>query len=384
MSRLVTWAGALSNAYENAGDYVGQAANQLGAAVCNFHQTNPDSFLISSFGRGFLNQTCSAGGFPPVTGGNVTVPAIAGQYQIEFEYEILCPNAPPELKSEILFNCLSPWVQDIVAIDTPMQAGNDGFNIFITTSSPGLHTGSGTLFATPPIGQTGLCTVDPNSIKVTVTDCLYQPPSADVTPPGNEVTIDVDSTVNNTTTTETYNVSFPLTNNRFVFPTTVNVGGTDIEINIDGFSITNENSPGGGGGTVTREPFTDTNRDRRPIVLNDNTSEPEEGGESEPPEELEEVEKEATTTEWVLIEVSSFPRANKVISLHENPDNNSFLAGYFYWFLEVNGLRFRYPEQPIRKARNAYRAPIEAVGYGAYTVWDATIKVTEYSVENTP
>lgn len=98
-------------------------------------------------------------------------------------------------------------------------------------------------------------------------------------------------------------------------------------------------------------------------------------------EDVEEEEKEMEPGEitWILIEVTTLPKGHRTI-LFENSDNNTFFAGYISWTVTAPGGKFRYPEMPIRKPKNAFEVPQNVDGYVAYAVNGAKLKITEYKV----
>lgn len=156
------------------------------------------------------------------------------------------------------------------------------------------------------------------------------------------------------------------------YPINVDVGGINVNISYGGMDIDFDGgggSSGGDGGGGTTTTFLPNPNDQDYVV-------------SPPPgvaedEEIEEVEVEDEEIDWVLVTITTPPSGGKTI-LQSNPENNDYFAGYFAWVLTEGGV-YWLEQKPIRKIRQAFRAPENISGYRIYAVNDAKLQARQYT-----
>lgn len=209
-------------------------------------------------------------------------------------------------------------------------------------------------------------------------------------PPVIKKTVIIGTQVSQSQTIEIVNNT---ADNSFSFPITVNIGGQlNVTVDMGGFTFDNGGgNPEGQGGNgentdipdvITPTPPVDVDTtSKQPFVPDDfvevkPTDNPETPGVED--EEVEEIEVEDTLVRWVLVEVTTLPYQGKTI-LQTNSANNDYFAGYFHWEVTTPTGKWKLPALPIRKERNAFLAPTEAIGYSAYAINGAKIKLTQYN-----
>lgn len=380
MGNIITWNEAFSDAYQSAGDYLGQAATQLGSAICDLYTSNPSSWVISPFGRGFLSNTCASAppspGTPPPKGFGLGF----GAYEIKAKFTVQPQfNGTPFETERTIFSTVSPYVGDIANI-VPVLTGQDDIMDTVVLNSANFNTAP----LPPPsgarvtIGGGGAIVESTIQYEVTfIPNPTPPPPAVD----SNKYTVTINNTNNSVpgSTITVFDVEIPTTNNQFEFPTSISVGGTTIFVDVDGFSVisnseTSISGGGGGGATSTREPFDPTTLTRRvPLVPGGNDTTP-----LDQQPELEEVDKDALDVIWLLIDITTLPHKGHTI-LQASSKNNEYFAGYLVFYIQVGSNKYQYAPIQIKKIRAAFKIPVEATGYLLYSVNGAKLRVTEYT-----
>jgi hypothetical protein len=95
------------------------------------------------------------------------------------------------------------------------------------------------------------------------------------------------------------------------------------------------------------------------------------------PEEGDKVEEEVPNIEWVTVEIIEFKPENKIIAHVEEEDSDHFV-GYISWTTKVGSKQYTMNTLPIRKLRNAFKAPDGATGYRVYSTYGAKLKTTAH------
>lgn len=176
-----------------------------------------------------------------------------------------------------------------------------------------------------------------------------------------------------------FEVEYSPTNN-LEFPLTMNVNNSlDLTLDFGGWTFSNpvDTSPPGHKiveDVPTKDEDTKCITPTKPPSSEELMEEP--PTDCEEGEEVEDCEEIKEGIEWVLIDVTTLPIKDKTI-IHSDPENNTFFAGYFSWIVNA-GAAYRLEQQPIRKRRNAYKAPDGTQGYRAYTVNGAKIAIRQF------
>lgn len=398
MSLIGTWRDAWQNFNNNLGDSAGELTSQVGAQVCKLYRKYPNSWLISSFGRGYLNAVCPPLGEnpppsspPPIQGGQC--PGV--QYRIEGNLELTnisnCNVFNDPFSAVVVTGAITSFefIGDGQVDPVNQNCGGGvgyrgGFWVNHqggTTQITQGHYGTAPNSAGVNAGLSNL-----NSLTVTRLDglpdnCGNLPPTLPPNEPFDPADVNIDITVNTYDTTGaptgnvTFNVEFD-SNQEFEFPLNLTINDTDFNFNYEG--LDGSDNPIGDGNT------TNIYNDRRTFNENvyrevDRPPTPDETPDADDGTQDEEVLD--NTIEFVLLTVTTLPRAGKTI-LQSNSENNDYFAGYFSWILSVGGQTYYSPQTPVRKQRSYFKAPQEVMGYRYWAVNGAKIKAQTYNVTN--
>lgn len=189
-------------------------------------------------------------------------------------------------------------------------------------------------------------------------------------------------------TTNTYNIEIVNDDSQsFSFPITVNFGGqTNVTLDLGGFTF----SPGGGNSVESGGNGSNEENTPPPVVVSppdvnvtipfipqfDSADSDEEI--TEDVEEITETVPEDVELQWVLVEVSTLPKAGKTILLPDS-ENNIYFAGYFAWIVSDGSNSYYLPQEPIRRIRNAFSPPSGVSGYNVFAVNGSKLTVKKYT-----
>ena len=175
--------------------------------------------------------------------------------------------------------------------------------------------------------------------------------------------------------------NFPLNFDLGGLNVTVDLGGINFDFNligIDGLPIslpTGENPP-----IIPEKPPIDTtpkNKTRCYLPLPPNSNDLDKTVSDDVEEEEEETEPGKIV--WILVTIINPPDGSNFKTItQDNPEDNTYFAGYFCWTIVAEGETYRLPEEPIRKLKNAYFAPENTNGYRIYAINGARLKVTKF------
>jgi hypothetical protein len=91
----------------------------------------------------------------------------------------------------------------------------------------------------------------------------------------------------------------------------------------------------------------------------------------------EEKPPEIEVLDWVLVTITKFPPEKEKTIIQKVEANNDYFAGYFNWIVTLDGVDYRTPSLPVRKTKNAYKAPDNLKTYAVYSVNGAEFSVLE-------
>lgn len=366
-------------------DFYDKIANGVREFACGLWSQFPDQItqntsIGSSFARGFMGATCSGIGSPPPT----PDPGVIGgqcpetEYAVTVEYN-LGEALPPRDRTVIAYGPIRGFDSLFDA-----AAGRNEAQLYATTAPPDSQPTTIVVdAASASLGEPDISRiVDIVRVDGFPDDCGNLEGGYPISNPQPEDYSD-NITINNE---DGIDIIFPVTYNPGGdnFPMNFTVNDIDVQLNLGGISFffgkdrlpdgqPHPLPPPGDKTTISKDPFSEDDF-TRVFPKNDDETIPETIEEQEEKEQIEEEELEA---QYVLVDVTTLPDKGKTI-LHANQDDNTFFAGYFSWTIVTPNGVYREAEQPIRKLKNYYRAPLESVGYAAYTVNGAKIKITKY------
>lgn len=379
------YGGAVGNGYVGARNYVDAITKKGGEMICNLHNKHPDKWFIPPITRGFLTAVCGGAGLatPSISGfGGGQCPAnyyIIGKWEVTRRFQ----QGTFPVEETLIGNPGIPGAITKITTNAADGANVMDFEIFTSYSdNPRLvridqSSGVGYVLGTVSYefiradGQPDVCDNQggyPDSGDVDNRDI------------NNSVSVDITNNNGDTITTQQIDISVNNEGDSFSFPTTLSMGGISVSVDFDGFSVggsgesgSNGEDGGGGGSTTTvyKKPFDANDFVTIPKPIPD--PEPEPGEE----EELEEEEIENPEIVWVLVDIVKTPDYGKTI-LQNTEENNDYFAGYFHWTIATEAGTYRLPAIPIRKLKNAFKAPSDALGYALYTVNNAKVSTKLY------
>ena len=91
----------------------------------------------------------------------------------------------------------------------------------------------------------------------------------------------------------------------------------------------------------------------------------------------EEKPPEIEVLDYVLVTITKFPSIKEKTIVQKIEANNDYFAGYFNWIVDNGGSEYREPSIPIRKSKNAFKAPDNVKKYAVYGVNDAEFSTKE-------
>lgn len=362
MGLIASWNDAIEDVGEQAYEFTNNFAGAVRTGLCSLYDKYPRNFLLTAYGRGFLRNMCNER--PP--GGDMDLGF--GRWRIELKYQFTNSQIPDGSPFRIhnVFSANVPYVGSIESIDrlesTNLQL-TDHFLVPLdgdgAVRGNRLNLGSG--------NEIVLGTYEYLIYDATLP---YDPDPVD---PGDRIiNIDILTDVSSRSS-EVTNVDIEVFSegDTYTFPTQVDIGGDTFNLDFDGISTDSGGEGEGGDGNETsnepgyKKPFTEQD-----FTLTRNPVEEE--------EELEEIEEEAQDVTWVLVDVTTLPAQGKQI-LHSSPDDLQMFAGWFCWVVDAPSGKYRMPEEPLRKKKNAFLSPREATGYSVFTINNARIRVTKYT-----
>jgi hypothetical protein len=78
-----------------------------------------------------------------------------------------------------------------------------------------------------------------------------------------------------------------------------------------------------------------------------------------------------------LVTITKFPPEKEKTIIQKVEANNDYFAGYFNWIVTLDGVDYRTPSLPVRKTKNAYKAPDNLKTYAVYSVNGAEFSIVE-------
>lgn len=379
------YGGGLGNAAIGVRGFIDSVTSKGGEMICNLHNKHPDKWFVPPVTRGFLTAVCGGAGLatPELSRfGGGQCPEnyiIIGKWEVTRRFQ----SGTFPVEETLIGEPGIPGAITDIELNAIDGANVLDFNIFTSYSdNPRLvridqSSGVGYVINTVKYefvradGQPDVCENSsgyPDSGDVNNTDIT------------NTVSVDITNNNGDTISTQDIDVSVAFDGNNFTFPTTVSVGGITVDVDFNGFNAGGgsgadggDGADGGGGSTTTeyKKPFDPEGFER---IFKEPPPPP---GEEEEEEEVEEEEIENPEIVWVLVEITTLPHDGKVI-LQNNENNNDYFAGYFHWTISTPGGNYMLPAIPIRKKRNAFKSPSDALGYTLYTVNKAKVSTKLY------
>ncbi len=349
-------------------------ATKVACYIAEFH---PDNYnQTTPFLRALIDSTCRAINEPGLL--PRPEPQFNGGQCDTFDYTVTVTfdrffNGDFVQEQTFVFNAVPGAVLGAVARQTP----NDPrlIEIHVISSNPPANPA----VTDRPIGGAGI-SAEITNVTVEPADSSDadicgdpkppdRPPTGDVPPEekrftvnfdGDDVTFDLD--LDSMTGT-----SLTFVNNDF-----------DVTINLDGFSTDDSDTSSGGGGAGGAGGDGTTSEEEEPRFRSKKTFKPEELEETPVGIEVEEVEEEDETIEFVTVTVVGLPDSGRTY-VSQNPEDIHMNAAYLRWTGAGEGAGFSYPDIAIRRLQTVHRRPDEAGGYRVYAVNGATISVSTYS-----
>jgi hypothetical protein len=410
MSFFMSWGEYLGKQVDNIQDYSQSLADATKDFVCETWNDYPDFITQNqsipiSMVRGLLKNVCTTSPpDPPVPpecapqyhiyGTYVSKNFSAGGCDVEAYWRTRSPIAETEIASTSPVNGSNGFMAipgqsgaeySISRISSAQYAQNDTSEtsatnriVFREETQSCLNVtvpGHGHNFLPAKIIQT-------NIIPPSCNDDIVYPPSSP--PPIINKLVQIQEG----DTTNTYNIEIVNElGGGFSFPVTVNFGGqVNVTLDLGGFTFNS-----GGGNDSGNGGNGDNGEDAPPPII---VSPPDvsvtipfipQFNPDESDEEVEEDVEDTTVTipedvelQWVLIEISTLPKAGKTILLPDS-ENNIYFAGYFSWVVDDGIDKYYLPQEPIRRIRNAFSPPDGVVGYNVFAVNGAKLTVKKYT-----
>lgn len=354
--------GILKTLGEFQNDIIGDALDiptqvTKGAAqfVCGIRAKYPNTFFDRSIGRAIMNQICRVVDVPQ---SNIVPPSFLGGQCVNSTYAVvvnfeLYNDTGVTQRTQITFNGVpgaisgvigtrtrdAPYVAAILVLVNPEPANlgvierpvggiyeSSRVVSFTVSPEPGQLDNCGNLGSSYPPDPP----IDSNDFKGTYQVC-------DFDETGTEI--------------ECYEVPIDVNPDDLIdFPICFEVDGIRICIDAEGFTKADDVQP------------------EEPPIDELCPDEPEEG---------DKVEEEVPNIEWVTVEIVEFKPENKIIAQVEEEDSDHFV-GYISWTTKVGNKQYTMNTLPIRKLRNAFKAPDGATGYRVYSTYGAKLKTTAH------
>lgn len=333
---------------ENVGNYIQDTLTGTARLLCNVRAKYPNSFFDRSFGKGLSNSICSTLDIPPAV--EEPPPFTGGQcegvlYTVNVELYRRFNQGAEQYDPRSIIQ-IPGRVLDVVLRQRPSDTRISEIAIF-SSSNGGVEP-----VRTDTIGGVGISYREEGISVVRedglVDDCGSLPPSfpPDPTRDPNDFktsiqVCDRDENGNEVGCTDVI-VELPIDEEKYDFPICIMVDGKKICLDADGWSV-------------------------------EDSTEEEVPEEEEEEEEFEEIE----VLDYVLVSVNQLPtKFNKRITRTDAKDSEIF-AGYLAWAYVEEGGQFFYPAIPIRKEKNAFKAPEGIESYSVYMNFELTASVTE-------
>ena len=402
MAIIKTWNDLRNDIGQTAGDFSATVAEEIGTKICELHQKYPNSWVLSPFGRGFLTNICPSINVPPP---NRINPQFEGGQCIGEEYFFtFTPIAINTSTCQTIFG--NPVTIEVVApisqvfweyTGVTVPSDCRGVEETVYRGNYYINTGTGKVPILQNVTVSRLGIIQPvgdffsdiKDISIAIkngqdncgnSEDIY-PPDPPIDPQDFNIEINIDNyNINNEIKgSDTYIINIPQPPD-LTFPIDVEFGGDQIEVNYEGFDApeVTDTPPNNGNQPNNLPPNSNSPIVYEPPSIGDYTVTVVDGV-----QQIEEEITEANQIVWILIDIEELPKGDKQIIFSDTSDNTYF-AGYISWTINVNGQRYRQPEIPIRKQRNAFQIPQNVTGYRVYSVNFAKLKITKYNqiVEN--